>query len=189
MRSENAELAAKQIGNIVNTYVNQANNQEEKVVKRNVVYKNFILQSNTISEATDNEIEDLKGLLEEYAKMKDFKTVSPVENKRKNKGERGSMKIKMKNLLKNVKVSIKNNSKLVEKTLKNVDGSHKKAVDIKQDILKNNQQNLRTHEKKLLDTLETEVNSLENFKKTLEEIKLDFKNKLDTIKSFAFKLR
>ena len=185
VRSDNAELASKQVGNIVNNYVNQSNQQNDKVIKRNVVYQNFILQANIISEATDKEIEQLKSLLEEHAKMKDFKTVSPFANKSKNKNENDSMK----KIMKIVKISIIDNLRLVEKTLKNVTDSHKKAINLKQNILTNNRQILKSKEEKHMNRLETEVTSLENFKKTLEEIKSNFKNKLETLKSFAFKLK
>jgi len=84
IRAQNAEIAAKQVGSIVNNYVAQAaNKQNDRINKRNVIYKNFILQSNIIAESTDKEINELKSLLEDYAKMKDFKTVSPVANKKK----------------------------------------------------------------------------------------------------------
>jgi hypothetical protein len=190
MVAQNAQIAAQQVGDIVNNYVNQASSkQNDKVVKRNVVYKNFILQANTISEATEKEIAELKALLEDYAKMKDFKTVSPVADKKKNERERTGLKKKMKAILYKVKVSVYKNVKLVEYTLKNVLASHKKAITYKQTILKKNATTLNSKQKKHLDTLETEINSLTNFKKTLEEIKTKFVSKLQILKSFAFKLK
>jgi hypothetical protein len=190
MIAQNAEVAAKQIGDVVNTYVNNSsNNQNEKVLKRNVVYQNFLLQANIIAKTTDKEIEELKNLLEEYAKMKDFKTVSPVDNKKRNENDRTSMKIKMKALLKTVKFSVESNLRLVKHTLKNLESTHKKAVNYKQNILKRNQKTVSSQEKKHLDNLETEINALAELKKPLEEIKTNFENKVQTLKSFAFKLK
>ena len=189
VRSENTEFAAKQVENIMNTYVNQSNQQNDKVIKRNIIYKNFILQSNIIADATDKEIEELKGLLEDYAKMKDFKTVSLASNKNNIKSDRDIMKKTMKNLLKNVKHSIFDNLNLVEGTLKNVTDSQKKATNYKKTIIKTNQQILKRSEKKHLDTLETEITSLDDLNITLEEIKANLNNNLETLKSFAFKLK
>ena len=181
-------MAAQQVGSIVNNYVSQSGNkQNDKVNKRNVIYKNFILQANIVVDATDNEITELKALLEDYAKMKDFKTVSPV--KTHNVNERTEMRKKMMNILQKVKNSVKVNLGLVNETLKNIDKTQKNSVNFKQRILKNTKTALKTQQKKHLDTLETEINSLSNLKKPLDDIKSNFLLKLATIKSFSFKLR
>lgn len=186
--ADNAQMAAQQVGSIVNNYVSQSGNkQNDKVNKRNVIYKNFILQANIVVDATDNEITELKALLEDYAKMKDFKTVSPV--KTHNVNERTEMRKKMMNILQKVKNSVKVNLGLVNETLKNIDKTQKNSVNFKQRILKNTKTALKTQQKKHLDTLETEINSLSNLKKPLDDIKSNFLLKLATIKSFSFKLR
>jgi len=188
--AQNANMAAQQVGSVVNNYANlAANKQNDKVIKRNVVYQNFILQANIIAKATDKEIIELKALLEEYGKMKDFKTVSPVKNSKKNDNERTTMKKKMKNVLLKVRQSVYKNLKLVELTLKEVDKAHKTAVTYKQNILKKNTKSISKTAKKQLDTLETEVTTLANFKTTLEGLKNNFNTKLQILKSFAFKLK
>jgi hypothetical protein len=63
IRAKNAELAAKQIGSVVNDVVNQAaSKQNDRIVKRNVVYKNFVLQANIICVANDKFIFEIKVL-------------------------------------------------------------------------------------------------------------------------------
>jgi len=190
MAAQNAKIAAQQVGNVVNNYANlAANKQNDKVVKKNVVYQNFIQQANIIARATDKEIIELKSLLEEYGKMKDFKTVSPVKNSKKNDSERSAMKKKMKNVLLKVKQSVYKNLKLVELTLKEVDKAHKAGMTSKQTILKKNTKSISKNAKKQLDNLETEVTVLANFKTTLEGLRTNFNSKLQILKSFAFKLK
>jgi len=99
------------------------------------------------------------------------------------------MKQKMRNLLKNVKNSLNSNSQLVASTIKNLDQAIKKATTFKQRILKKAQKTLSAAQKRHLDTLETEINSLTAFKKPLEEIRANFLNKLQALRSFAFKLK
>ena len=185
--SDNARAAADQVGSIVNNYVLQAGKKEnEKVIKRNVVYKNFILQANIVVESTDKEIYELKALLDEYGKMKDYKTVSPMPD---NTSKRTNLRDKMTSLLKKVKNSIEENLKLVHDTLRNLDHTEKKSTNFKQGILIQNTKTLNAQQKKHIDRLETEINSLAQFKKPLMDIQTNFLNKLATIKSFTFKLR
>lgn len=185
--ADNAQMAAKQVGNIVNNYVNQSANQNDKIIKRNVVYKNFILQANIVIEATDKQIDELKAFFEDYVKLKEFRTVSPVS--KMNKNEKTEMKSRMKNLMHIVKNSVSVNLGLVTETLRNLDQAQKKSINFKQTILKKTQKALSTQQKKHMDSLETEINSLTDLKKPLEDIKTNFLTKLATIKSFSFRLR
>jgi len=121
--------------------------------------------------------------------MKDFKTVSPVKNSKKNESDRSAMKKKMKHVLLKVKQSVYKNLKLVELTLKEVDKTHKTAVTYKQNILKKNTKSISKTAKKQLDAIEIEATTLANFKSTLEGLKTNFTTKLQILKSFAFKLK
>jgi uncharacterized protein YoxC len=126
--------------------------------------------------------------LEDYAKMKDFKTVSPVQNKQKNEHDRAKMKHRMKNLLIKVRDSLTHNLKLVNDTIKSLEKTIKQSTEQKQTILGKNETTLSAAQKKHLDQLETEITALNNFKKPLDDVKSNFTNKLEQLKSFEFKL-
>jgi len=174
--AQNAKLVAQQVGNVVNTYVNQASNkQNDKVLKRDVVYQNFISQANVISEATDKEISELQNLFNEYLNTKDF--------------ERSAAKRKVISVLKNVKNELYKNLKLVSYTLRDVDRNHNKAAKYKQTILGKNQKTLGNKQKKHFDNLETEINALAKFKKALLDIENNFKLKSEQLRSLYSKIK
>jgi len=189
--AQNAQQAAKEIGSVVTTAAvsthPSSSSQAHKVLKRDVVYNDFILQANTISEATDQEINELNALLTDYAKMKDFKTVSPVESKVNNQKERFELRKKAMAILDEVKNSIYKNYKLVVMTLNHVEKSIKKANDFKQRVLKNGKE-LTAAQKNELATLETEVRTLESFRTTLIQLREKFHSKKVTLKSFSFRI-
>lgn len=95
----------------------------------------------------------------------------------------------MKNLLDKVRSSLIVNLKLVNNTIRSLGKTIEKALNTKQTILSKNLKTLSTAEKRHLDTLETEINSLNSFKKPLEDVRSNFINKDEILKSFAFKLK
>lgn len=121
--------------------------------------------------------------------MRDFKTVSPVPNKKKNKSERDQARKRMSNLLNHVRQSIHKNQAMVIDTIRNLERTLKKATNERQTILKRNQKNLSNAEKRHLEKLETEITTMTNFIKPLGDVRDNFSGKLSLLKSFAFKLK
>jgi len=84
VEAEDAHVAVAEVGDIIHTAVSP-----REFDKKKMKLEKFKRSAEIVSEYIDKAVETLKTLLEEYGKMKDFRTASPVENRKKKDQQKG----------------------------------------------------------------------------------------------------
>jgi len=186
IKSEDAHIVAMEVGDIIHSAISPDNNNQ--LNEKKIMLDNFKLNANVVSEYIDKAVDALKTVLEDVGKMKDYKTVSPVENKKKNDKSNKKLNMKMQQIIGNVEQTIKKNLAVISKTGGQIKKRMKNVDNIKQKALSKHHNEIPEKKKKHFDQLNYEKEILGDFLNGLGQIFNHITEKKQTVKGFKYRL-
>jgi len=175
-----AEMAEREVGDIIQSVITPG----KKLNEKRIILNNFKASAEVFSEFIDKAVDAMKIVFDDFGKTKDFKTVSPVENMKKDEKLHKKMSGKMKEMVKSVDRALTKNMDVISKTAGTIKKTIKAANDDKQ-------KDIHKHHKVVLDKkkhhLDTDM--LGDLLGRLTGILSHLSEKKQTLKSFKYRLQ
>jgi len=114
-------------------------------------------------------IETLKDLMENYVKIKDYKTVSPEASAERNKIERNENVKNLNHLCSGILHHLESRIEKIKNVLHKIANHQQRATKFKQDIL-SGKINLTPKQKRTVERLARDINLLVDFQHSLNEV-------------------
>jgi len=172
VRSGSAKRVSIKLSKVFGNDLNDASKSgtSSRYVQKLDIYKKFIDHTNHTKQKIEKLIEKLKDLMENYVKIKDYKTVSPEASAERNKIERTeNIKKKLNHLCSGILHHLEHKIAKLNNVLHTIANHHQRATKFKQDFLSGKIQ-LNPKQKKIVENLARDINLLVDFQHSLNEV-------------------